>query len=106
MPDVVITEFMDEAAIREGLVGYDVLYDPGLVDRPDELNRIVSGARALIVSNRTQVRSALIDGARNLRAVGRLGVGLDNIDVQACEARGIKPCSQRPARTTSLSRNT
>jgi (S)-sulfolactate dehydrogenase len=90
MPDVIITEFMDEGAIREGFVGYDVLYDPKLVDRPDELSRIVSGARALIVRNRTQVRSALIDSARNLRAVGRLGVGLDNIDVQACEARGIK----------------
>jgi (S)-sulfolactate dehydrogenase len=35
------------------------------------------------------VRGALLDGAHKLRVVGRLGVGLDNIDVQACEARGI-----------------
>jgi (S)-sulfolactate dehydrogenase len=90
MPDVIITEFMDEAAIREGLAGHDVLYDPNLVDRPDELVRLVGGARALIVRNRTQVRGALIESAGNLRAVGRLGVGLDNIDVPACEARGIK----------------
>ncbi len=56
MPDIVISEFMDEAAIREGLAGFDVVYDPTLVDRPDELIRLVESARALIVRNRTQVR--------------------------------------------------
>lgn len=89
MPDVVISEFMDEAAIRDGLAGLEVLYDPGLVDRPSELIRAAAQARALIVRNRTQVRGLLLDGAHNLRAVGRLGVGLDNIDVGACDARGI-----------------
>ncbi|WP_336492537.1 hydroxyacid dehydrogenase [Methylobacterium nigriterrae] len=89
MADIVISEFMDEAAIREGLAGYDVLYDPGLVDRPDELAAEMASARAIIVRNRTQVRGALLDGARSLRAVGRLGVGLDNIDVGACKARNI-----------------
>ncbi|MBM4224255.1 MAG: 3-phosphoglycerate dehydrogenase, partial [Gammaproteobacteria bacterium] len=37
MPEIVITEFMDEAAIREILAGRDVLYDPKLVDRPNDL---------------------------------------------------------------------
>ena len=89
MSDVVITEFMDDAAIREGLAGFDVLYDPGLVDRSDELIRVISDARALIVRNRTQVRGQLLDAGSNLRAIGRLGVGLDNIDVDTCKARGI-----------------
>ena len=89
MPDVVISEFMDEAAIRNGLVGLDVLYDPGLVDSADELIRVISEARALIVRNRTQVRGKLLEAGRNLRVVGRLGVGLDNIDVETCRARGI-----------------
>ncbi len=90
MPDIVITEFMDEAAIREGLAGFDVLYDPKLVDRPDELMTLVPGCRALIVRNRTQVRGDLLAAAAKLQAVGRLGVGLDNIDVVACAARSIK----------------
>ena len=89
MPDIVISEFMDEQAIREGLAGFDVVYDPKLVDRPDELIKLVAEARALIVRNRTQVRGALLQAATKLRAVGRLGVGLDNIDVAACEARRI-----------------
>ncbi|MEE7468308.1 3-phosphoglycerate dehydrogenase [Methylobacterium oryzae] len=89
MPKVIISEFMDEAAIAAELAGLDVQYDPGLVDRPEDLAAAVAQADALIVRNRTQVRGALLDAARDLKVVGRLGVGLDNIDVPACRARGI-----------------
>ena len=89
MSEIVICEFMDEAAVRDGLAGFDVHYDPKLVDRPDELRARVADARALIVRNRTQVRGALLEAAAKLEAVGRLGVGLDNIDVEACRARGV-----------------
>lgn len=89
MPDIVISEFMDEAAIREGLAGFDVLYDATLADRPDDLARAVAESRALIVRNRTQVRGSLLAAAPRLQAVGRLGVGLDNIDVEACRARDV-----------------
>lgn len=89
MPDIVISEFMDEAAIRASFAGRDVLYDPKLVDDPARLAAAVRDARALIVRNRTQVRGALLEAAAKLTVVGRLGVGLDNIDVPACEARGI-----------------
>jgi (S)-sulfolactate dehydrogenase len=82
---VVIAEFMDEAA-----TAHDTLYDPGLVDRDADLKSACSGAEALIVRNRTQVSRALVAGAPKLRVVGRLGVGLDNIDVAACRERGIQ----------------
>jgi (S)-sulfolactate dehydrogenase len=90
MADIVITEFMDEAAIRAHLAGFDVLYDPKLVDQPERLTAALADARALIVRNRTQVRGALLAAAPKLTVVGRLGVGLDNIDVEACQARGIE----------------
>jgi len=89
MPDIVITEFMDEAAITEGLKGHDVVYDPKLVDKPEELASLLAGARAIIVRNRTQVRAPLLEAAPKLKVVGRLGVGLDNIDMLACAARSI-----------------
>ena len=92
MADIVISEFMDEAAIRELLPGRDVLYDAKLVDRPADLIAALADARALVVRNRTQVRGALLEAAPKLRVVGRLGVGLDNIDVEACKARGIAVC--------------
>lgn len=89
MAEIVISEFMDEAAIRASFGGRDVLYDPKLVDDAPRLAAAVRDARALIVRNRTQVRGALLESAQRLEVVGRLGVGLDNIDVPACEARGI-----------------
>ncbi len=89
MPDIVISEFMDEGALTPLKSSYSVVYDPHLVDRPDELRQLLSDARALVVRNRTQVRGDLLAAAVKLKCVGRLGVGLDNIDTEACEARGI-----------------
>lgn len=89
MSEIIVTEFMDEAILREGLAGHEVLYDPGLVDRPADLLALAGQARALIVRNRTQVRGDLLAAATRLEVVGRLGVGLDNIDVEACRERGI-----------------
>jgi (S)-sulfolactate dehydrogenase len=90
MAEIVISEFMDEAVIARAFAGRDVLYDAALVDRPEALARALGDARALIVRNRTQVRDALLAAAPRLRVVGRLGVGLDNIDVAACKARGVE----------------
>jgi (S)-sulfolactate dehydrogenase len=87
---VVITEFMDEAAVAGLAAQWDTHYDKSLVDRPAELLARVAAADALVVRNRTQVDSALLAGAPQLKVVGRLGVGLDNIDVDACTARGIE----------------
>jgi (S)-sulfolactate dehydrogenase len=87
---IVISEFMDEAAVASLRTSFDVVYDPVLVDDPWRLMAAVSDADALIVRNRTQVRGDLLAACAKLRVVGRLGVGLDNIDVPACEARGMK----------------
>lgn len=89
-PDVVITEFMDESAVEALRAQYDVLYDATLVDRQADLLAALVGARALIVRNRTQVNTALLAAAPGLVVVGRLGVGLDNIDLPACRARHIE----------------
>jgi (S)-sulfolactate dehydrogenase len=87
---IVISEFMDRGAVDALAARFDVRYDPDLVDRPDELAREVADAGALIVRNRTQVRGGLLDAARKLQVVGRLGVGLDNIDMAACANRSIE----------------
>lgn len=86
MKKVVITEFMDEAAVEDLRRDFEVTYDPALVDNP-ALD--LSDADAVIVRNRTQIRGALLEGATKLQAVGRLGVGLDNIDLDACASRDI-----------------
>ena len=55
----------------------------------DELREIVGDYDGLVVRSETKVTAALMDEAARLRAIGRAGVGVDNIDVPAATARGI-----------------
>ena len=87
---IVISEFMDEPAVEALSKEFDVRYEPDLVSRRDALMVAVERADALIVRNGTQVDALLLAKAGVLKAVGRLGVGLDNIDVETCRARGIQ----------------
>ena len=89
MARIVITEIMDAQAVARLQARHDVLYDPLLVDDAARLNALAAGADALIVRNRTQVRGELLAALAKCRVIGRLGVGLDNIDVPGCEARGM-----------------
>jgi len=89
MAQVVVSEFMNEAALAPLQNGFSVLFDPGLVDNRQELVAELAEAEAIIVRNRTQVDAELLAAAPRLRVVGRLGVGLDNIDLEACRQRGV-----------------
>jgi D-3-phosphoglycerate dehydrogenase / 2-oxoglutarate reductase len=55
----------------------------------DELHAALPGYEALVTRSGTAVTSALLAHAPNLRIVGRAGVGVDNVDVDACSRRGI-----------------
>jgi (S)-sulfolactate dehydrogenase len=89
MAEIVISEFMDEGAVARLRERFATLYDPDLVDRPEALGAALGPARALVVRNRTRVTDALLAAAPALACVGRLGVGLDNIDLGACRARDV-----------------
>lgn len=76
--------------------GVDALAEGGLLDvtfRPglphDELLAIIGDYSALVVRSQTKVSADVIAAATNLKAVGRAGVGVDNVDVDAATARGI-----------------
>ena len=90
MSRIVITEFMDERAVAQLAAKHDVLYDAKLVDDAARLRAEAALADVLVVRNRTQVRGELLAAMTCCKVVGRLGVGLDNIDVPVCEARGIR----------------
>ena len=86
---ILITEFMDEAAVNLLKKKYDVYYDSSLVEDPNSLIKKILKMKALIVRNKTLVTRELIENAPNLKCVGRLGVGLDNIDLNACKEQNI-----------------
>jgi (S)-sulfolactate dehydrogenase len=87
---ILISEFMDDAAVASLRGSFDTSYDATLVDRRGELLAKLADVDALIVRNRTQVNADVLAAAPKLKVVGRLGVGLDNIDLQACKTRNIE----------------
>jgi len=103
MTDIVITEFLEPGSIEVLKRDFKVHWDRELWAKRADLEKLVRNLPALIVRNRTPVDKALLEMAPKLRVVGRLGVGLDNIDVAECERRGIEVCSARGANATSVS---
>jgi (S)-sulfolactate dehydrogenase len=87
---VVISEFLDPAAVASLAARFDTACDADLGEHRDQLKRLIADADALIVRNKTLVDGELLAAAPQLKVVGRLGVGLDNIDVLTCKSRGIE----------------
>ncbi len=90
MTDIVISEYIDPAALETLNASFNVHYDQDLWRKLDELAQLMPGLPGLIVRNQTQIRGAVLDAADGLKCVGRLGVGLDNIDTEACAEKGIE----------------
>ena len=67
--------------------GHEVEVRPKM--SPDELLEAVQDANALIVRSATQVNADVLQAGKNLVIVGRAGVGLDNVDVDAATERGV-----------------
>lgn len=87
-PLVVVAESLAEtglAVLRDG--GLEICDAAGR--SRDELSSLIAGAQALVVRSKTKVDGALLDGAPALRVVGRAGVGVDAIDVEAATRHGI-----------------
>ena len=79
-----------------------VVYDPDLWTDPRRLRKEIESADALIVRNQTRVDAALLESGTSLKAIGRLGVGLDNIDLAAARDRGISVIYARNANAVSV----
>ena len=86
---ILITEFMDEEAIDFLRSKYEVVYDKELANKQQDIPNKMKDIKALIVRNRTKVSKNLLEKSPNLSCVGRLGVGLDNIDLTACRDKNI-----------------
>ena len=86
---IVIPEVMDTAAVESLKERFKVHYEPTLVDDRPAMLKAMADATGIIVKERTQVNRELLAATPQLRVVGRLGVGLDNIDQVACKERNI-----------------
>lgn len=99
---ILITEFMDESAIEILRSKYEVDYAPELAERQQDIPAALADKKALIVRNRTKVTVSLLEAAPQLTCVGRLGVGLDNIDLKACARHNVTVYPATGANTLSV----
>lgn len=102
MADIVVTEFMDLDALAPLKRRFSVQVDTELWGKPDALAQALPAALGLIVRNRTQVNAAVLAMAPCLKVIGRLGVGLDNIDLNLCKVRNIVVCPAVGANAVSV----
>ena len=80
--------------------GFVVDYKPNITAQ--ELKNVVANYDALLVRSRTKVTKEIIEAGKNLKAIGRAGVGLDNIDLEAANAKGIKVVNAPESLTQSV----
>ncbi|UFJ38926.1 hydroxyacid dehydrogenase [Brevibacillus humidisoli] len=83
--NVLITELIWPIGIEKLEEAAVVDYDPTLWADRELLQQRIGQADALIVRNQTKVDAELLRSAGQLKAIGRLGVGLDNIDLSAAK---------------------
>lgn len=99
MPKAVITETLDQACADWLAKRCEVVRHAH--DQPG-IGEALRDADALIVRTYTRVNHALLDAAPGLKVVARAGVGLDNIDLDACRQRGVRVVYTPDANTQAV----
>lgn len=86
---VLVSDSMSEdgLAVLRAHAGLVLDYRPGLSET--DLAEAVKQADALLVRSGSKVTARVIEGAENLKVIGRAGIGVDNVDVAAASKRGI-----------------
>ncbi|MCX8169898.1 MAG: hydroxyacid dehydrogenase, partial [Candidatus Methanomethyliaceae archaeon] len=88
MKILIADEVHEECSEKLKKAGFEVEEKPNITN--EDLKKIINNYDILIVRGRIKVTRDIIENATNLKLIGRVGVGLDNIDVEAAERRGIK----------------
>ena len=104
MPRVLITDKINEVAGK-------ILSEVAEVDckdtlSEDELAKIIGDYDAFMVRSQTKVTSKILAAAKNMKIVGRAGVGVDNIDVEEATHRGIIVVNSPEGNTTAAAEHT
>jgi D-3-phosphoglycerate dehydrogenase len=86
---VLVSDALGEDGLERLRQAEDASYDLGVGLNREELLQAIAEYDAIIVRSGTQVDAELLGAGRDLKVIGRAGIGVDNIDVQAASARGV-----------------
>ena len=88
-PRVLISDELPHASVEVlEAAGCHVTYQPQLGKR-DEAGSVIGAYDGLVIRSATRVSGALLNHTRQLRVIGRAGIGVDNVDIPAATARGV-----------------
>jgi len=89
-PRVLISDALSPAAVQIFKDrGIAVDFQPNLGKDKDKLAEIVGNYEGLAIRSATKVTPKILDQAKNLKVIGRAGIGVDNVDIPAATAKGI-----------------
>ena len=100
--DILITEDLESPAIERLARKYSLVRDGALWREPQPLRDALGQARIVLVRNQTHLTGALLAAAAQLVGIGRVGVGLDNIDLAAASKLGVVVIAPLDANATSV----
>ena len=89
-PRVLISDALSPAAVqifRDR--GVDVDFQPDLGKDKDKLAAIIGDYDGLAIRSATKVTAKILENAKNLKVIGRAGIGVDNVDIPAASSRGV-----------------
>src|SRR4029079_8214045 len=90
MPKVLISDALSPAAVQIFKDrGIEVDFQPNLGKDKDKLAEIVGDYEGLAIRSATKVPPKILANAKNLKVIGRAGIGVDNVDIAEATARGI-----------------
>ena len=89
MTKILITEFIDSQSLQNINKKFDVIYKKDAWQNKDFLEKEIQKFDGVIVRNKTSLDKNILVNASNLKFIGRLGVGLDNIDTEYCKKNNI-----------------
>jgi D-3-phosphoglycerate dehydrogenase len=105
MARILVTEEIAEGGLASlRAAGHDVDVRLGLT--PNQLLEAVRDARALLIRSATPVTAEVLDAATSLFVIGRAGIGLDNVDLEAATRRGVMVVNAPQSNVVSAAEHT
>ncbi len=104
MPKVLVTDPIAQDGID--MMSREVEVEVSLGPSPEELLKLIAESDALVVRSGTQVTQEVIEAGKRLQVIGRAGVGVDNIDVEAATRRGVLVVNAPTGNTLSAAEHT